>query len=838
MSTRLGISPLVSQLLINRGIETEAAARAYLYPTFDQLHSPFLMHGMERAVDRIRSAIKYGEQIWIFGDYDADGTTAVSLLINTFRHLDFPVFPYIPNRFDEGYGLNKHAIQKLKDCGCNLLITVDCGITSIEEVELANRLGIDVIITDHHQPRLDAIPPAIGLITPKMPDSEYPFDELAGVGLAFKVAHGLMGGGTLSPFLQSQLDLVALGTVVDMVPLIGENRVLSSLGLVELNKRERPGIKALCDAANYGDGKQIVGQTLGFILGPRINAMGRMDAATKVVKLLTTESYETAKPIAAEMETNNQKRQEVQSRIQEQAAAKIEKSRDYVKKKGLVVYNDNWHQGVLGIVAARLLNRYNRPVFVLSVEGDTASGSGRCVEGMNLADSLNACSDLLVKHGGHQAAAGLTIKMENIDEFASRFDRYACDHLTDEDLVPKLKIDLEVPSSYLTIQSIEELQNLEPFGLDNPAPLLTMCNLRLGGTPNVMGKEKNHLKLFVTDGGQRLTAVGWGMADYFIALKNKDIRLDLAFTPEINEWNNTRSVQLKIDDLHLHKLERHIPNGIFPTDTEESSARIVDRRVIDSKQAYLCDLLEKEESTLLYVRDEQALDKFFEMIGSTEKIGRCETGMPDDDKREVVDKLSRGELFTIASNCTLPQLPHITHLVFCHPTPQPLTFFNRCRSAFEQSETTYIHLIYQSRDIDWMQKCLSWQYPDKEILRKLYKRLQILSQDNGYRLTLETVVNGAAVDSIPVSAVKNGLSILKELQLLTQCPDSPKPAIQFLPSPSQRRELHDSETYLKGEQIKQTSLWFSEFQLQQTIQQIWKRVSDECQLSNLPNPGL
>ena len=838
LSVRLGISQLVAQLLINRGIETEDAARAYLYPTLDQLHSPFLLYSMEKVVDRIRSAIKRGEQIWIFGDYDTDGTTAVSLLINTFQHFDFPVKPYIPDRFEEGYGLNKDAIQKLEKHGCDLLITVDCGITSIEEVDYANTLGMDVIITDHHQPRPDALPPAIGLITPKMPDSEYPFDGLAGVGLAFKLAHGLMGGGELNPFLQSQLDLVALGTVVDMAPLTGENRTLSSLGLVELNKRERPGIKALCDVVNCGDGKQIVGYTLGFVLGPRINAMGRMDTATKVVELLTTESYDKAMPIAEEMEAHNQKRQEVQNRIEEQAAAKIEKSRDHVEKKGLVVYDENWHQGVLGIVAARLLNQYNRPVFVLSVEGNTASGSGRCIEGMNLADSLNACSDLLVKHGGHQAAAGLTIEMKNIDEFAARFDQYACDHLSDGDLVPKLQIDLEVPPSYLTIQAIEELQNLEPFGSDNPAPILTMYNLRLQKTPIVMGKQQNHLKLFVTDRGQTLEAVGWGMADYYIALKNKNVRLDLAFKPEINEWNNTRRVQLKIDDLHLHTLERHIPNGIFPTDAEESPARIVDRRVIDSKQNYLCNLVKKEEPVLLYVRDEKALDQFFGMIGSTEKIGRCEADMPEDGKRQIVDKLSRGELFAIASNCTLPYLTHITHIVFCHPIPQPLTFFNRCQLAFKQSETTYIHLLYQPRDVEWMQRCISWQYPDEEILRKLYKQLQILSQDNGDRLTLETVMKGAQADSIPAPAVRNGLSILKELQLLTQCPDSLKPEIHLLPPPSKKRQLHESETYLNGEQIKQTSFWFSEFQLQQNIRQIWKKVSYECQLSDSPNPIL
>ena len=841
LAVRLGISQLVAQLLINRGIETEDAARAYLYPTPDQLHSPFLMYGMEQVVERIRLAMKRGEKIWVFGDYDVDGTTATSLLINTFQHLDYPVKSYIPNRFDEGYGLNKKAIQKLNEHGCDLLITVDCGITSIEEVEFANTRGIDVIITDHHQPRPDALPPAIGIITPKMPESEYPYDGLAGVGLAFKLAHGLMGGGDLDPFLQSQLDLVALGTVADIAPLTGENRVISSLGLVELNKRERPGIKALCDVANYDAGKQIVGHTLGFVLGPRINAAGRMEDAGKVVKLLTSESYDDVIPIAKELDDHNLKRREAENRIREQAAATIEKNNDHLKKKGLVVYNkDNeaWNQGVVGIVASRLVDQYYRPVFVLAVKGDKAHGSGRCIEGMNLADSLNACSNLLVTHGGHQAAAGLTIKTENLDEFAARFDQYACENLSDEDLTPKLAVDLEAQSSYLTLQAIEELQQLEPFGEDNPAPRLMMCNLRLQGAPRVMGKEKNHLKLFVTAGEQTFEAVGWGMSDYLIALKNKNIRLDLVFKPEINEWNNARRVQLKIDDLHLHTLERHIPNGIFPTYEEKSPARIVDRRGLDSKQNYLCDLLKREEPTLLYVRDGKALDQLFGIVDSSEKIGRCEADMTDAEKTQVTDKLACGDLHVIASSCTLSNLPQIAHIVFCHPIPQHLTFFNRCQSAFKHPETTYIHLIYQSKDIEWMQKYISWQYPDEKLLRQFYKRLQILSRDNGQRLTLETVISGAQTDSIPTPAIKNSLSILEELQLLRQYRDSPKKEIQLFPPPSKKRQLHESETYLNGEQMKQTSQWFSDFQLRRTIKQIWEKVSYECQLSNSPNPSL
>ena len=342
----------------------------------------------------------------------------------------------------------------------------------------------------------------------------------------------------------------------------------------------------------------------------------------------------------------------------------------------------------------------------------------------------------------------------------------------------------------------------------------------------------------MTDGEQTLEAVGWGMADYFIALTNKNIRLDLAFQPEINEWNNNRRVQLKIEDLQINTLERSTARRMFPTKEEKRSVKIVDYRVLDNKQDYLCKLLAQEELILLYVRDEKALDQLFKMVGSTEKIGRCETDMSEADKAQITDKLARRELLAIASNCTLTQLPHINHIVFCHPVPQHLTFFNRCQPAFKHPETTYIHLIYQSKDIEWMRKCISWEYPDEQILRKLYKCLQTLSQNNRHRLTLETVIAGAQADSIPAPAVKNGLSILKELQLLTQHPDSLKPEIQLLPPPSRKRQLHESETYLNGQQIKQASQWFSEFQLRQNVKQIWERVSYECQLSDSPNPSL
>ena len=831
LAVRLGVSPVLAQLLVNRGIETEDAAQTYLYPTFENLHDPFLMYGMEKAVDRIRSAIEKGEQIWVYGDYDTDGTTATALLLSVFRDLDVLVRYYIPDRFTEGYGLNKEAVKDLKEKGCNLVITVDCGITSVQEVQLANEVGMDVIITDHHQAPPDAIPPAHAVITPKMTDSGNLFDGLAGVGLAFKLAHGLMGGGEPTQLLIDQLDLVVLGTVVDMAPLTGENRTLTKLGLAEINRRKRPGIHALCEVANFSKDKPIVGHTLGFVLGPRINAAGRMDTASKVVELLSAESSEAALPIAQELDADNVARREVEGKIHDEAIDLVKKEGNLDEVKGLVVAQEGWHQGVVGIVASRIVQRYHRPVFLLAIDGSEAHGSGRSIEGLNLADSLNAATHLLVKHGGHKAAAGLTIRTENLEEFRLHFNQYACEHLSDEHLVPKLDIDFEAQASFLTLSAIQELSLLEPSGQDNPAPQLAIRGLVLQRPPFRMGKEKQHLKLSVTDGQHMLDAVGWGMADYEIALKGQNVCVDLAGAPQINEWDGKRSPQLVIKD--IHKIDRHARQAVFPTEDTESPVKLVDRRHTD-KKAYLLKLFEREEPSLLYVRDAKAVDQFLDLIGSSaDTIGRCDDATPESKIESLIDALASGKLRAIVTSCDLVAASEgVRHLVFCHPAPTPLIFFNRCQPAFKLSETTYVHLIYSGKDADSMRTLLSWQHPDEDMLKKLYQTIKSLNPQSGVPIQLDEVVAAARTSSIPPRTVHNGIAILEELRLLKRREQSSGKVVQLLPLPSEKRKLNQSSAYLYGEQLKQTSAIFSEFQLKQTLQDIWKRVSYECRNSN------
>ncbi len=831
LAVRLGVSPILAQLLVNRGIETEEAARTYLYPTLDNLHDPFLMRDMEKAVDRIHAAKEKGERIWVYGDYDADGTTAVALLLSVFREFDLPGRYYIPNRFREGYGLNQEAVKDLRAKGCDLVITVDCGITAVEEVNLANEVGMDVIITDHHQAPPEALPSAHAVITPKTADSQNLSDGLAGVGLAFKLAHGLMGGGEPSQLLIDQLDLVALGTVVDMATLTGENRTLTRLGLTEINRRKRPGIQALCEAASFSKDKPIVGHTLGFVFGPRINAAGRMDTASKVVELLTAESHEAALPIAEQLDADNTDRREVEGKIRDEAIDAVKKTVNLDEAKGLVLAREGWHQGVVGIVAARIVQQYHRPVFLLAIDGDLAHGSGRGIEGLNLADSLNAATHLLVNHGGHKAAAGLTIETEKIGEFRELFNQYASECLAEDDLVPKLDIDFEAQASSLTINTIQEMSLLEPFGQDNPAPQLAVRGLALQRPPLRMGKEKQHLKLFVTDGQHALDAVGWGMGDFEIALKGQNVCVDLAGAPQINEWDGRSSPQLSIRD--IHKIDRHARQALFPTDDTDSPVKLVDRRRTD-KKAYLSKLLEREESVVFYVRDEKAADQFIHLIGSSaDTMGRCDDGTPESEIEDLTDALESGKLRAIVSTRALMAASQgAKHLVFCHPVPTPLIFFNRCQPAFRTPETTYIHLIYSAKDVDSMRTLLSWQHPDEETLKKLYQTIKSINSQIGAPIRFDEVVAAAGTNSISPSAVGNGIGIFEELELIESREQSSGKVVQLLPTSSEKRKLHQSRTYLQGEQLKQTSAIFSEFQLKQTVQEIWKRVSYECRNVN------
>ena len=838
LAAEVGVSPFAAQLLINRGIKTAAEAKAYLYPTFDELHSPFKLADMDKAVERIHTAIQRGEKICVYGDYDADGTTATALLRNTFRQMDVPADYYIPNRFDEGYGLSEDTIEKIqKEKKAKLLITVDCGITSVKEVALANQLGMDVIVTDHHQPTAEQ-PPAYALISPKVPGNEYPYAELAGVGLAFKLAQGLIDD---SAFLESLLDLVALGTVADMAPLTGENRILSRLGLAELDKRERPGIHALCEAAGHKIDTPLDGYALSFKLGPRINAVGRMDTADKAVELLTTDAEDVATRIASQLNQANQERKDLEKQIQEQAVEIIESEIDDATV-GIVVASDKWDekaQGVVGIVAGRLKETYYKPAIVLAINGDEATGSGRCIDGMNLANSLVACTDLLVKHGGHAAAAGLTIKTSNIPKFKNAFDDYASEHLTDEALQPKLDLEFETHFSLLTLDTLKELEQFEPFGQKNPSPLFGKRSVKVAdGTPRTMGQDGSHLKMFISDGGGKHCAIAWGAGDQLVTFNRPNVSLNVAFSPQINEWQGTRSVQLILKDWEVHPEGRDMNWDVFPRLDDESSVKIADRRNT-KKRDYLLKLLQREESCIIYVRDEEMLDALLTKLlpESIEGIARHDDTTSLEAEAALLQQLARGELRTIASSGSLSSceaFPFVKHVVFCHLTPSPDIFFKRCTPAFATEETSYLHLIYGDADGTEMRNWVAKKYPEKAELQQLYGGIRKVIQSNGADGYAEAAMLNGTLGA--PETVETGLAIFEELAFIERYRESGHRLVKLLPA--QKSDLSCSPTYLRGQWIKQTSPSFVEFQLKENIESMWERVENEFQITNKPDSGI
>ena len=837
LASEVDVSPFAAQLLINRGIKTAAEARSYLYPSLDGLHSPFKLAGMDKAIERIHKAISRGEKICVYGDYDTDGTTATALLLNTFRQMDVLVDYYIPNRFGEGYGLSEATVEKIHQKNeAKLLITVDCGITAVKEIALANKLGLDVIVTDHHQPEAEQ-PPAYALISPKISGNEYPYTELAGVGLAFKLAQGLTDD---KAFLESLLDLVALGTVVDMAPLTGENRILSRLGLMELNKRERPGVHALCEAAGHKIDTPLDGSALSYKLGPRINAAGRMGTAHKVVELFTTDSEDVATRIASELNQANQKRQELEKQIQDQALEIIEKEIDD-DTIGIVVASDKWDekaQGVVGIVAARLMQTFYKPAVVLAINGDEATGSGRCIDGMNLANSFVDCTELLVKHGGHAAAAGLTLKTKNIPKFRNAFNKYTSEHLTEEALQPKLDLEFETRLSLLTLETLKELEQFEPFGKNNPAPYFGTRRVKVNGVPTQMGKEKNHLRMFVSDGTVKRCAIDWGAGDKLITFRRPNMSLNIAFSPQINEWQGTRSVQLILEDWEIHPEGRDMNWDVFPKLSDESSVKLVDKRNVNKKN-YLLNLLAREESCIIYVRDEEMLDLLLTKLlpDSIEGIAQHTETTPEAEAAALLKQLENGELRTIVSSNTFSRLgafPFVKHVVFCHLAPSQDLFFKRCESAFATPETSYLHFIYSDTDEAEMHNWISKKYPTGDELRQLYGSIRAVIQSNGTEGYPEAEILKGELGAL--STLQTGLTIFEELQFIERHGQPGSKLVKLLSG--QKSDLSRSATYLRGEWIKQTSPSFIEFQLRENIESMWGRIEHEYQILSEPNSNI
>ena len=544
LSQALNVHPIIAQLLINRNIVEVEDAKQFLNACEDLLDDPFLFKGMREMVDRINEARDQNETVLIYGDYDVDGVTSSTILTKVLQKISIKnIVNYIPHRMTEGYGLNHEVAAVAQAKGVTLLISVDCGITAVSEVQTLNDVGVDVIIVDHHHPD-ETLPKAVAIVNPKQEDCPYPFKDMATAGLVTKIAHALLG-----ELPKDVLEFTALGTIADIVPLHGENRIFVKLGLPQIQKTNNKGLMALMDVANI-KGKTILPFHIGFVLGPRINAAGRMDSAHKSLDLFLTDDQDEAESLANSLNQCNLQRQKMQREVVDEALAIVEEQFDDDQRKVLVVSKEGWHKGVLGIVASRITDKYYRPSIVISVnEEGVGVASARSVEGFHLHDALSKCSDCLENFGGHKGAAGLTIKQENIDPFRALINRFADQTFEKENLKPTIDIDCDVPLSQVTLDLVNIVESMQPFGEGNPQPVLCSRRLRVIGRVAVLGKGT--LKFWVTDGIASISVVGFGMAASYKDIVEEGLPVDIAFNLAIDDWNKAPTPQLMLKDVKL-----------------------------------------------------------------------------------------------------------------------------------------------------------------------------------------------------------------------------------------------------------------------------------------------
>ena len=556
LAKSLKVSPLLAQVLINRGITDAQAGAVFLRPKLTELISPEQIPGAKTAVARIKQAIRNKEKITVYGDYDVDGITGVSILWQILTLLGADVDYYIPHRIDEGYGLNAEAVESLAKSGSKLLITVDCGVTATNSAELAKRLGLELIITDHHQPGPE-LPKAVAIVHPAL-EKSYANQDSSGSMVAFKLAWAIANEFTMGKKLEPRLrefminatSLTAMGTIADVMDLRGENRVITSYGLKSLPQCKLCGIQALIESAGL-TGQGLDSFDIGFRLAPMLNAAGRMGHARLAVELLTSDSQIRSMQIAEYLKEQNSKRQQCERKIFKQACEMIvEQGLNHPDRRSIVLANESWHTGVIGIVASRIVDKYYRPTIMINTANTTAQGSARSIEGFCLLSAISACSQHLINFGGHKMAAGITIETEKIAQFAAQFEAYAKQNLNENDVVAKLHIDAAAPLGEFRKEMVSELKMLGPFGPGNPKPIFATKGVRLASPPRKVGATADHLQLAITDNTASIRCIGFRFGKLEKKLLEHEF-FNVAYQPQINTYNGTSSVQLVLADIQF-----------------------------------------------------------------------------------------------------------------------------------------------------------------------------------------------------------------------------------------------------------------------------------------------
>jgi single-stranded-DNA-specific exonuclease len=544
LQAALKIHPILCELLVQRGIEDFDKAKQFFRPALTDLHDPWLMKDMDKAVKRITKAFDDNESIMVFGDYDVDGTTSVATLYQFLKNIHPTIDFYIPHRYREGYGVSKMGIDHAKATGISLIISVDCGIKSTDLISYAKELGIDFIICDHHLPD-PILPPAVAILNAKQIDCEYPYKELCGCGVVFKLISALAQAYNLpdSSYLQ-YLDLVATAIAADIVPLTDENRTMAFFGLEKVNENPSHGILALLELAKQNRPIRI--SNLVFAVAPRINAAGRMDDAKKAVQLFIEKAYQGALDVASLLQQDNLDRREADSSISEEALAEIENDAAHLNKKSTVVFQPHWHKGVVGIVASRLIEKHYKPTIVLTQNGDIVSGSARSVQGFNLYEALHACRAHLLGYGGHFAAAGMTMNIDQLEAFKEAFEKAVAERITPEQMVPEISINALLPLDQISLQFFQIIAQMEPFGPDNMRPIFLAKNVRDTGYSKLV--KEAHISFNLTQGNNSVRGIGYNMPDKISIVKSGQ-PFDIVFQLQLNEWQGTQSVQIQVMDL-------------------------------------------------------------------------------------------------------------------------------------------------------------------------------------------------------------------------------------------------------------------------------------------------
>ena len=542
ISEKYNLNKLLSTILVNRNITQEEEIRLFLKPTRGDFHNPFLMQDMEKAVERILIAIEKKEKVTIYGDYDVDGITSITVLKSFLQERGLEVGTYIPNRLEEGYGLNKKAIETIAEKGCQLMITVDCGISAIEEINHANALGIETIVTDHHEAGIE-LPKALAVIDNKRKDSKYPFRELAGVGVVFKLiqAIGMKLNLPEESYLK-YLDIVCIGTISDIVPLVNENRVIAKLGLMLIKQTKNIGLKSILQSSGY---HKIDSNTISFGVAPRINACGRMGKADQALKLFLSKNINEVTELTKGLNEYNRVRQETEKQIFESAIKQIEEEHLY-QNNSIIVGGENWHHGVIGIVSSKITEMYFKPSILLSFEEDgIGKGSGRSIPGFDLHDALMKCNDTIEKFGGHSMAVGITIRKEKFKDFTKEFEEIAKQAKVSE-IVPIIKIDAKIDLNEINKEMVESLKELEPFGEGNKMPIFAFKNLKIDSIRAL--SEGKHLKLTLKDNNTIINAIGFNLGNLAEEYRIGD-KIDVAGVLEINSFNGVDAIQINIKDI-------------------------------------------------------------------------------------------------------------------------------------------------------------------------------------------------------------------------------------------------------------------------------------------------